>query len=266
MPKNFKNRGFGNKKKLKKSPLKGKPHRFAGQSVQEEMDRLLDEKFMMYYLGAAFFSLLAGLEWWAYYNAIPRLPWMWTLTALLAVIVAIYQFFKLKNNYSKLKLGRDGEQAVGQYLDSMRHTSFMVFHDIVGDGFNIDHVVICEQGVFAIETKTYSKPASGKAEIKSDGHALLIDGYRNEQISVQARAIKASLRSLIEPYMAKPAPIRAAVIFPGWYVDVDHKKLDFWALHPKGLMPFIEHCEKVLTVDDVRALSNHFSRVIRPVQ
>ena len=266
MLKSNKSRGFGNKKKLKKSPLKGKPHRFAGQSVQEEMERILNERLVSHYLVAAFVVILAAFEWAGYLLETPRKPWLFSALALIAIGYFIYNFLKIRSQYRSLKLGRDGEQVVGQYLEGLRREGFYVYHDIIGDGYNIDHVVICEQGVFAIETKTYSKPASGKAEIKSDGHALLIDGYRNEQISVQARAIKASLKSLIEPYMAKPAPVRAAVIFPGWYVDVDHKILDFWALPPQGLMPFIEHCEKVLTVDDVRALSNHFSRVIRPVQ
>ena len=265
MPKNIKNRGFGNKKKLKKSPLKGKPHRFAGQSVHEEMDRLVNDKFLIYLLGATFFTLLAALEWWAFYRNAPRLPYTYTFVALLAILTCIYQFFKIRSQYRSLKLGRDGEQVVGQYLESLRREGFYVYHDIIGDGFNIDHVVICEQGVFAIETKTYSKPAKGKPMIKNEGSALLIAGYRNETIPVQARAIKASLKSIIEPYMTKQTPVRAAVIFPGWFVDVDHKKLDFWVLHPTGLMPFIEHCEKILTVDEAKKLSNHFSRVVRPI-
>ena len=38
---------------------------------------------------------------------------------------------------------------------------FAVFHDVPGDkAFNVDHVVIGPQGVFAVETKGRGKPAS----------------------------------------------------------------------------------------------------------
>lgn len=51
----------------------------------------------------------------------------------------------------------------------------LVFHDIPGEGFNIDHVVIGKSAVLAVETKSRKKPASaGKhsARVVYDGSRL----------------------------------------------------------------------------------------------
>ena len=36
-----------------------------------------------------------------------------------------------------------------------------VFHDVPADNFNIDHVVVSGQGIFAVETKGFTKPKRG---------------------------------------------------------------------------------------------------------
>jgi len=40
-----------------------------------------------------------------------------------------------------------------------------LFHDLPADGFNIDHVLISALGVFAIETKEYTKPKPGGTKL-----------------------------------------------------------------------------------------------------
>ena len=44
-------------------------------------------------------------------------------------------------------------------LEDLRAQGYAVFHDIPGDGFNVDHALIGPAGIFAIETKTRAKPA-----------------------------------------------------------------------------------------------------------
>lgn len=36
----------------------------------------------------------------------------------------------------------EGERAVGQFLEQLREQGFHVFHDVVGTGFNVDHVLV----------------------------------------------------------------------------------------------------------------------------
>jgi hypothetical protein len=41
-----------------------------------------------------------------------------------------------------LRLAAEDEKAVGQFLEGLRERGYRVFHDVVGDGFNVDHVRI----------------------------------------------------------------------------------------------------------------------------
>jgi hypothetical protein len=63
----------------------------------------------------------------------------------------------------------------------------IAYHDIVGDSFNVDHVVISAKGIYVIETKTYSKPASGAANITYDGQQLLVNGTIRGKCGYQSR-------------------------------------------------------------------------------
>lgn len=55
-----------------------------------------------------------------------------------------------------------------------------MFHDVVGDGFNVDHILIGPAGVFTVETKTHSKP-KGNSQIVFDGETIRIDGFEPDR-------------------------------------------------------------------------------------
>ena len=54
-------------------------------------------------------------------------------------------------------MARDGERDVAEYLNDLRKLDCYVLHDLPGKDFNIDHIIVSKQGVFAVETKTFSK-------------------------------------------------------------------------------------------------------------
>ena len=65
------------------------------------------------------------------------------------------------------------------------------FHDVVGLGFNVDHVIVGPAGVFTVETKTWSKPAKGDAKVVFDGERVRINGFepdRNPIVQAKAQA------------------------------------------------------------------------------
>jgi hypothetical protein len=79
----------------------------------------------------------------------------------LVLLVAAVKMVIISKRAMSYRLGLDAELAAGQELDQlMRHGAF-VFHDYPAEKFNIDHVVICESGVFAVETKARMKPDRG---------------------------------------------------------------------------------------------------------
>ena len=74
--------------------------------------------------------------------------------------------------------GERGELVVAEQLEELRATGFRCFHDIVRDGFNIDHVVVGPPGVFVIETKFRS--GSGVIEFRN-GQGIFVGGREEER-------------------------------------------------------------------------------------
>lgn len=154
------------KNKQTKSPLKGSPLRIPGQSLDEEIQKVLDEEVNSYLLLPLMMIFFMIFNWLLWYQII-KLPNP-IITTIFVLGLSIYCFFrllKIRKRIKSLKLGRDGERAVGQTLDSLRKKGYRVFHDLIGEGFNLDHVVVSEHGIYSIETKTYSKPEKGECKI-----------------------------------------------------------------------------------------------------
>ena len=118
----------------------------------------------------------------------------------------------LRRKIRQLRLARDGERAVGQYLETLRARGYRVLHDLVGNGFNVDHVLIGPTGMFAVETKTYRKPAKGAAEIVYDGERVTIAGRAPERDPVvQGKAQAHWLRDLLRDSTGRAFVRRGAV-------------------------------------------------------
>lgn len=251
-----------------KSPLKRRPLRNPGDSLEEEIQNVILEQGFLYYMCAAFAVILAGLEWFRWFRPTTPSPGIYTVAALSAVGFAIYKLRKASVHVRNLKLGRDGEKAVGQFLERLREQGAQVIHDFPGEKFNIDHVVVHESGVYVVETKTYSKPDGSAPKVLFDGESVTITGRQLDRDPVkQARAIARWLKDLILESTGKRVPVRPVVVFPGWFVvpTAEAKHSDVWVLNPKALPAFIEHSDAQLPEADVRLVASHLSRYVRDV-
>ncbi len=253
-------------KKDKRSPLKAPPLRTPGQSLDEEISRLVDEDAATYIFGGLFAIALAGLEWVRSFLGAPPQPIPYTLLAIAAVFVVVWKIIRVRRRLHALRLGRDGERVVGQFLEALREQGFRVFHDLPGEGFNVDHVIVGPRGVFTVETKTFSKPGRGEAKITFDGEQVFVGGLKPDRDCVnQARAQGDWLRNLVFDSSGRKISVRPIVVFPGWFVDgpPDGVKPDVWVLNPKVLPALIAQEREVLTSDDVNLISYHISRYVR---
>jgi len=247
------------------SPLKDKPLRNPGQSLDEQVSELAFDT-LFFLMIAMMFCLLAAMEWVQYLNQSPPSPIIFSSMALVALIVA---FFKVRPIFKKMKsskLGRDGEKAVGQFLETLRTDNAKIFHDICTDNFNIDHVVISEKGIFVVETKTWSKPNSGKPLIQFDGQILKKNGFVVEPSpTLQAVACSKYLSELLLESTGKVFSVQPIVTFPGWFVEqtAPFSKNQPWVLNPKALPKFISNAENKLPIEDANLATYHLSRHIR---
>jgi hypothetical protein len=249
--------------KDKRSPLKDKPLRQAGQSLLEEIDTLINDKLLGYFLSMALVAALAITEWYRWYFDIPPRPLLATMVAVLVVGCFLAKAIKIRTQLQALKLGRDGEKEVGEFLEHLRRDGCIVFHDIVGDNFNLDHVILSTKGIYAVETKTYSKPMGGEAKVHYDGDHLHIDGLGSkDEILLQNKAESMWLKGILRESTGREYSIKPVVVFPGWYVESKtHNK--HWVLNPKALPEFIRNQNDVLSKEDVKLAAYHLSRYIR---
>jgi hypothetical protein len=248
-----------------RSPIKDKPLRLPGQSLQDERDKLLENSVNEPLVIAAIFFVLALVEWWRFYMDVKINPLLWTAAAVIAVIYAAIRIQRVRPKLRNLRQGLEGERAVGQFLERLREQGFQVFHDVVGHGFNLDHVLIGPAGVLTIETKTWSKPIKGSPEISFDGEAIRVGQLVPDRDPVvQAKAQAGWLRSLLAESTGRQFDVRPAIVFPGWFVANKPGALkDVWVLEPKALPTFLNNEPVRLSRDEIKLASFHLSRLIR---
>lgn len=250
---------------LTKSPIKDKPLRHPGQSLEEARRKLVEDRLEIPLLLAVVFILFAAMEWWRYFWEMPPNPLIFSIFAVFFVGFAGWRLWKTRARIDEIKQGIEGEKAVGQFLEGLRGSGYHVFHDLIGDGFNVDHVLIGPAGVFTIETKTWSKPVRGEAKILFDGEQLSIHGREPERNPViQARAQSSWLKALLTESTGRNFDVFPVVAFPGWYIDQSNDCLqNIWVLEPKALVKFLAKAPQKLKPDEVSLASFHLSRFIR---
>lgn len=249
-----------------RSPLKASPLRQPGQSLDEEIHRIVDDKATTYLLILFCWLFLTLMEWSRWWFESPPRPILYTVLTVAVLAYVLRKLFVLRRQVQQLRLGRDGERAVGQYLEALRAGGYRVLHDLVGDGFNVDHVLIGPAGVFAVETKTYRKPAQGAAEIVYDGEKVMIAGYSPDRDPlVQGKAQAGWLHDLLRESTGQRFTVRAVVLYPGWFIKATAKPhgQTIWVLNPKALPGFLAHQPRILSEAEVQLATYHLSRFIR---
>lgn len=147
------------------------------------------------------------------------------LFAAVLLIMAGWSLWRLIHHASRQRRARDGlnaELSVAQCLTPLIAEGAMVFHDFPADRYNIDHIVVANSVVFAIETKSRRKPAAkGKASarVRYDGQQLFFPEHTEikpiEQAAYQADWLEQLLRNAgVDGVRVVPV-----LALPGWYVE-----------------------------------------------
>jgi len=135
----------------------------------------------------------------------------------------VRKLVKAGEQLDHLRAGFDAELAVGQELDQLMLSGARVFHDFPAEGFNIDHIVISSQGVFAVETKGYTKPGdiSGKeaARVLFDGKVLKFPTWTTSEPIEQAERQAQWLSKWASSATGEKVLAWPVVALPGWFVE-----------------------------------------------
>jgi hypothetical protein len=179
-----------------------------------------------------------------------------TYTAILISVLVIFLIYyiwkilKLIGKRQQLRLGYDGEVASGQELNQLMLDGFHVYHDFRADKFNIDHIVVGPDAVYAVETKTRSKPRAKSNEnnfkVISDGRTLQFPSYTGSEFLDQAERQAKWLQGWLIKAVGDPVTVKPIVLLPGWYVE--RKKPDgVPALNPKMVRQFLAQKQNIIS-------------------
>lgn len=250
----------------KRSPLRHRLLREAGQSLQEQIDRQ-HEKALLYIILSGVCAAFAIAAWISVIVESPRSPWIPTALALPAICYSTVRIWEIKQKLRNLELGRDGEKQVAEELDRLKQEGAIILHDVVAEGengkrFNLDHVVCSRNGVFVIETKTRSKRIGRNNQIDYDGSRVLVNGIEDRDVIQQATRNANWLRKTLLAKTGKSFAVRPVIVFPSWWVEGAPKGAAVWVLNPKEQLAGFIRNESVSISDEdldhiVRQLSNY---------
>lgn len=137
------------------------------------------------------------------------------------VIVKLTKAFTRRN---QLRLGLDAEAAIGQELNQLMLDGYRVYHDFQADGFNIDHIIIGINGVFAIETKGKAKPKETGDKrnwtVIYDGQALQFPNWTERNYLPQARRQADWLAKWLSSAVGETVPVKPALALTGWNTEL----------------------------------------------
>ncbi len=261
----------------KRSPLREKPLRLPGQSLTDQIADLNDEMVMFFMFPVTLIAYPLG-EW---INSVivsylpksePQSGLVTFIGHTIAIIIflgfigyCIYRFVRALRKRDLLIMARDGEKIVAEELLPLIQKGAVAFHDIIGEKFNIDHVIVSKHGIYLLETKTFSKPIKNKdAHIRVVNNEIHIDGHKPDRNPIeQAKALAKWLQNVIKKSTGKSFPVTPVVIFPGWFVET-YKSQEYWVINPKNALPtFITNEPVTINENDLHLITYHLSRYIK---
>ncbi|MGX7653505.1 nuclease-related domain-containing protein [Shewanella putrefaciens] len=180
------------------------------------------------------------------YITVGKFPWVYALIGSVGATYFGFKTWKLFSKLTKLRLGHTAEIATANELIGLQALGYQVFHDVQADGFNIDHLVIGKNGVFAIETKGRHKrnkdlrQTNGNSSGNKGYQVFYKDGRLNFPSWTETKPIEQAERQSkwVSQWLTKatgtPVSSTPVLVFPGWYVTcqtkppfpiVNHKQL-----------------------------------------
>jgi hypothetical protein len=193
-----------------------------------------------------------------------RFPIYATLGTLATFYLA-YRIWCISPRLIFLSRVRRQEQAVGAMLESLNDLGYRVFHDVVGPGFKIDHVLIGPAGIFVAETACLTRPTRAEARLFFDGQSLHVsdqppDPAPVSRVKAQARWLSNTLTEAND-YWLKVSPL---VLASGWSIEQPASlKPEVPVLNSMAVRDYLERLALSFDANTINQATLHLSEFVR---
>lgn len=249
------------KKRREGPPIEDKLLRPAGYSLQCKIEKLQDgfaNCLLVEVVFAALFGLIVTAGSW---QDVPGLVVVIVPVAA-GVAVAIVISKSLRNH----RLGLLAEQFMGEQLQELAVQGYRIFHDVPGKGkWDIDHVAVGPGGVFAIETKCYSKKGP-EANVNADFDGTRIQFPGRTETEALDQVIAGS-RWLADEFLevGERVAVQPIVALPGWFVTLKAES-EIKVLSGKQVAGYIGSMPEILSPKLIQQIAHQLDQRCRTVE
>ena len=238
--------------------------------TQLKLSRKFDEEMSMWIcFGAGVPALIVGtmLGWTKNIPATFRLAWVvFSAVVFITTFIACARWFAAKTRENANRyLGYFGERIVAEHLEALKLQGWRVFHDVPGqangNAFNIDHIAVGPQGVFAVETKTRRKgnarPGFEEHKVYFDGRVLIWPWGEDNHGLEQAERNAIWLSDTLKAETGECVFVTPILTLPGWWVELKPSRESRLAkvTNPKALAKFLPAGLAVLSEKQISAIA-----------
>lgn len=221
-------------------PFRDDHERPPGESLRLKLDDLYSE-FMEKFLLLAYCGALPVMLLGVPANRI--MIGSVVVAALIGIAYSAKKILKLLPEIRSYKIGFAGERLTAQYLQKLGADGYLVFHDIPMKDYNVDHVVVGPNGVFAIETKTRRKRLSAgadRAHVIYNGKSLQYPQQQPETYGLDAAVSRSKgLQDWLSSAVGETVPVKPILALPGWFV-VEKGNFSLQVKNPKNIPGLIK--------------------------
>jgi hypothetical protein len=221
----------------RRSPIESRPIYGAGEQLRKRIDEHTDEVMlsltMLFFIGPLLIALWATqhVQW----RHVQLGLWDYVFLSMYLGI-AIGGIRKIAKHVSLRRRATAGLQAelyTAQELNRLMASGCAVLHDLPGERFNIDHVVIGPRAVYAVETKSVRKPR-GDYKVIYDGERLHFPDFSDSKRLEQTRRQADWLAKYLGQVLGRPIPVVPALALPGWWIESSNSNADVQVFTPTG--------------------------------
>ena len=214
-------------RRQRRSPIGRELLRSPGQALREQLDSLHGDLVIDALLTMVLPVLLLSIALvQSHLRGVDTMLRLWPAYLLMlmgSLAYFIWRMHRIEVQLDSVRAGFDAELAVGQELDQLMRQGAYTFHDVPAEGFNIDHVVVAEAGVFSVETKGYTKgmKGAGNAAVRVgfDGHVLRFPTWTTTAPLEQAERQAAWLGKWLSSATGHQVQAMPVLARPGGYVE-----------------------------------------------